>query len=1038
MRIQELHVEGFGHFHQRTFDPVPGPVTVYYGPNEAGKSTLLAFIRAILFGFPHRYNQYYSPVIGGRHGGKITISDGTGAPFVVERFAGAKGGLYVATPQGPASNAEAVLQRLTGSATSDLFGNVFAFSLDELQKASSLEDSSGVIYSAGQGTPGLPGLKKNMSEQKRAIYLFKGNNQEVPRLLSVLKELDEKLRTIASHSGQFGELTQRRLEIVGELADAESEISGLTEQIAETDRQKSGWEDWVALCECESRLQKIPEYTDFPEMAMTRLENIEEGIRHACEEYESVAELLRQAEESADLKIPDEAMLQDRTIVEMIRWSRGSYDGSKRDLPKRQTELKVLKDELSEALSDLGQDWDDADLETFDTSLVLRDQIDTWKSRFDQAEKSDRQLRDRLAQQRRSLKDLEIETREAEDALPKKPLRSEKDRIAERQDAIHAARRRLEEYERKRQASDSLNQQLIQLTIHLETSSSTSFRVGKVPIISLVVIGLTFIIAGLALGGEAWIFGVSAGLVMLGVSAYLWGWGSPEGSSDPTTVSATLQQQVENADREIEAARDSLIDTGRKLGLEDQPDSDMLDKEQKQLETDRVELDWWIAAKNRIQEADQKQKLQSQRLESTELELAEADSAAEIMQGEWRAWFTEHGLKNPLTPGGMTTFLVQVDAVRGKSTQVQRMRKRVEDIERDIQTFQDLVEPFALRHGLTTDGEAVSDSGDTADEILRRFDQAQAAFHERQQAVKTADEYRLSAERTYKRLKEHEKKKASLLAAGGTDETESFLRKAREHEKWQELVRQRDEHRRNLERLSGPGPRFESFLLSFGGVDPHSLEEQSIELADQRDSIRTRCNRLREETGGIEKELAQLIGEEESSALRIRKHALEEQLKDHASQWARLVVAEVLLERTQQLFEQERQPKVIQHAQHCFSAITSGRYPRLFAPIGKETIAVVDSDGTTREPNELSRGTREQLYLALRFGLIREFGEHAEALPVVVDEALVNFDPARTRVAAEAFTSLSETNQVLVFTCHPHVCEVFADVAEADIVDIGG
>ena len=636
------------------------------------------------------------------------------------------------------------------------------------------------------------------------------------------------------------------------------------------------------------------------------------------------------------------------------------------------------------------------------------------------------------------MKDLENETRETEEVLPEKPLRSEMDGIAERQDAIRAARRRLEEYERKKQASDSLNQQLIQLAIHQETSSSTPYVAGKAPIISLAVIGLTFIITGLALGGEAWLFGVSAGLVMLGTSAYLWRRGSPEGAAGPSTVSATLQQQVEIADKETEAARDSLMDAGRLLGLEEQPDSDMLDNEQKQLETDRAELDRQAALKNRIRVANQKQKLQSQRLESIEKELAEAETAAEIMREEWLAWLADHGLKNPITPGGMTTFLVQVDAVREKSTQVQRMEKRLEDIERDIQAFSDLVVPFALRHGLSTDVEEANESGVMADEILRRFDQGQAAFHERQQAVKTADQNRLSVERASERLKEQEKKKADLFAAGGTDEIESFLRKARDHEHRQEMVRQRDEHRRNLERLSGPGPRFESFLQTFDSVDPHSLDEQSIELTDKRDRIRTRCNRLREETGGIEREIAQLTSEEESSALRIRKHVLGEQMKDHANQWARLVVAEALLARTQQLFEQERQPKVIQHAKHCFSAITSGRYPRLFPPIGKETITVVDSNGTSREPDELSRGTREQLYLALRFGLIREFGEHAEALPVVVDEALVNFDPARTRVAAEAFTSLSETNQVLVFTCHPHVCDVFAEVAEADVVDIGG
>ncbi len=1038
MRIQEMHVESFGHFHQRTFDPVPSPVTVYYGPNEAGKSTLLAFIRAILFGFPHRYNQYYPPVTGGRHGGKITICDGTGASSVVERFAGARGGLKVTTPQGPASNAEAVLQRLTGSATSDLFGNVFAFSLDELQEASSLEDSSGVIYSAGQGTPSLLGLKKNLSDRKRAIYLYKGNNQEVPRLLSVLKELDEKLRVIATHSGRYGELTQRRSEIADELADAELEITDLNKQIAKIDRQKSGWEDWVALCECESKLVEVPEYAEFPESAVTRLENIEEGIRHAREEYESVEELLRQAEESANLEIPDEAMLEDRTPVEVIRRSRGSYDGSKRDLPKRQTELKALNDEFSEALNDLGQDWDEAELEAFDTSLVLRNQVDTWKSRFDQAEEINRQMRDRLAQERRSLKDREAETQEAKDTLPDKPPRSEVEGIAERQDAIRVARRRLEEYERKKQAFDSLKQQLTQLAVHQETLSGASGKVGTKPVISLVIIGLAFVVTGWMVGEVAWLFGVAAGLMMLGIAAYLWRKGSSNVSTDSPLVSVTLQRQVENAERETEEALDSLMDAGRMLGLEEQPDSDLLDKESKQLETDLVALDRWTAASNRIHEADRKQQMQLLRLESNKEELAEADGVAETMHEEWRAWLADQGLKNALTPDGMTTLLVQVEAVRGKSTQVQRMVKRIEDIERDIQEFSNLVQPLALRHGLTTDGQDANESGFLADEILRRFEQAQTAFHQRRQAEKAAEGNRRSAERVLDRLREQEKKIDDLLAAGSSDDSESFLRKAREHKHRQDLMRKRDEHRRNLEKLSGPGPRFESFLLSFDGVDPLSLDVQSIELADHRDRIRTQCNLLREETGGIETELAQLSGEEESSALRIRKHALEEQLKDHASDWARLVVAEALLERTQQLFEQERQPKVIQHAQRCFSSITSGRYPRLFAPIGKETITVVDSDGTNREPNELSRGTREQLYLALRFGLIREFGEHAEALPVVVDEALVNFDPARTRVAAEAFTSLSETNQVLVFTCHPHVCDVFAEVADANVVNIGG
>ena len=161
-----------------------------------------------------------------------------------------------------------------------------------------------------------------------------------------------------------------------------------------------------------------------------------------------------------------------------------------------------------------------------------------------------------------------------------------------------------------------------------------------------------------------------------------------------------------------------------------------------------------------------------------------------------------------------------------------------------------------------------------------------------------------------------------------------------------------------------------------------------------------------------------------------------EQLREQAREWSRLTVAEALLEKTRHKFEQERQPGVIRHAQEFFSGVTGQRYQRVYAPIGEQTITVTEATGASKQPSELSRGTREQLYLALRFGLIREFGEHAERLPVVVDEALVNFDPGRARLAAEAFAELSETNQVLVFTCHPAIAETFQDAAGAQVVDI--
>jgi uncharacterized protein YhaN len=50
---------------------------------------------------------------------------------------------------------------------------------------------------------------------------------------------------------------------------------------------------------------------------------------------------------------------------------------------------------------------------------------------------------------------------------------------------------------------------------------------------------------------------------------------------------------------------------------------------------------------------------------------------------------------------------------------------------------------------------------------------------------------------------------------------------------------------------------------------------------------------------------------------------------------------------------------------------------------------------------------------------------------------LVNFDPERARRAAEAFAELAQTNQVLVFTCHPDTTDIFNSIApDAQVIHL--
>ncbi len=95
---------------------------------------------------------------------------------------------------------------------------------------------------------------------------------------------------------------------------------------------------------------------------------------------------------------------------------------------------------------------------------------------------------------------------------------------------------------------------------------------------------------------------------------------------------------------------------------------------------------------------------------------------------------------------------------------------------------------------------------------------------------------------------------------------------------------------------------------------------------------------------------------------------------------------------------------------------------------GSDLHVLPAGDGPPKTVDQLSRGTAEQLYLALRFGFIEEFAGNRSPLPIIMDDILVNFDPLRATAAIEALIQLSEQLQILYFTCHPSTADKFREL----------
>jgi len=159
----------------------------------------------------------------------------------------------------------------------------------------------------------------------------------------------------------------------------------------------------------------------------------------------------------------------------------------------------------------------------------------------------------------------------------------------------------------------------------------------------------------------------------------------------------------------------------------------------------------------------------------------------------------------------------------------------------------------------------------------------------------------------------------------------------------------------------------------------------------------------------------------------------------HVRRYAALITAKTLLEEEVNRYALTHQAPVLAAASRYLARLTGERYNqvRVVGDGVDQVIEVVCAQGE-RSIEQLSDGTRDQLYLALRLSVLEEHLRAAHALPLIVDDALLTFDDRRTGAALLAFRDFAKLTQVIYFTHHERVLDISRDVlgAETDLVRI--
>ena len=1039
MRIDRMFLDGFGHFNQRDIS-ANGSLTVISGANEAGKSTLLSFVRTILFGFPtpSRINEAYPPTAGGRHGGRLTITTDAGDQYTIERYPGTHGGTVNVTGPNGALLDGTILPILVGNASEQLFKSVFAFSLKELQDTGTLkgDEVSGRIYSAGMGVADLPAVQRNIDRAKTAIFAPRGRVHEVATTLREIGAIESQLDGLANQASEYGQLVSREAEIERELSSISTQRSEHSSRLMELNNLSRAWEEWNPIFSRETVLNDLPNFNGFPEGAVGRLESLDRRIDEIRPEVKDAEDSLARAQEASNAEIPDESMLEDSSAIDSILRGRDRFDASVHDIPERRSDLVRLEDSLNKTLRDLGTGWTETRLEEFDTSYALRDEVEQWGARLSESEQNARECTGELERFQQAGREAVRFQQEAQTKMEdtSEPVLTP-EQLTEHQRALRASRSRLDDLLRARQQRQTLEAQLNFSEGPQPADQSSMARFPIVPI-ALGIGGLVAIAVGFVLDGQEVALIAGVGMLVLAGVTFMQTRSGPSGGAGANV--SGLQSQVREATAAESEAENALQEAARILQLPGSViDSGALDDAEANLEAVRDAIRIRDEAVQGLADAENRSKQQNQRVSDAQDALDHSKSEQTSIQSNWREWLSGKELAVTLTPATVMELRNSAETARVQLAEVVAMRDRINAIQVDIQEHCDLVEPVASRHGIFPGSDDPRQVATVAEDLIARLSAATEANTVRENAKKATEDALRTVNRVKNSLKTLEEDRQKLIELGGAQDSEDLRRRAVQHAERRDLERQNSEGRERLLRLF-PGQALADVTVSIEETSPDILEQDQFSVRATVEEIDNRRDQLTEERGQVRTQLGQLASAEEASELRAQKEALQERLRRHALEWSKYTLASVILQRTRQKYEQERQPGVINHAEKFFTTITGGRYRRLFVPMDSPSeVAVEAESGARLNPSQLSRGTQEQLYLALRFGLIREFGEQAERLPVVVDEVLVNFDPTRQRRAAEAFVSLSETNQVLVFTCHPQTVDLFTDIApHTQVIDL--
>ena len=414
MRIKKLELTAFGPFtDQNLIFAGDGPgLHIIYGTNEAGKSSALRGLKALLYGFPERTSDNFlhpsaKLLVGG------CLQSPTAGEICFVRRKKRKGDLLDLDGKPlPAS----VLNPFLHSIELAVFESLYGIDHEDLvQGGREILAQKGevgqALFSAGAGILSLRKVLESLDDEADSLFKARGSKQEINKAVSRYKELQKKIREATLSSSKWQELSL-------ELQKAEDDLTGMERARRAKDKELRRFErlqrtlpqlvqrrDFLAeIDELEKVAPVLPK--DFADIR----KKVEQHLYTAVRQYERALNRLNEVREKERNISCDQSILDQGELIEELYQRLGEYRKGLKDLPRLDGRRMSCRKDGAGLLKQIRPDLPLEQVETLRPLLgrkkliqILAAKHEAFLQRSRQAEIQHRQNKQELEDVRRSL-----------------------------------------------------------------------------------------------------------------------------------------------------------------------------------------------------------------------------------------------------------------------------------------------------------------------------------------------------------------------------------------------------------------------------------------------------------------------------------------------------------------------------------------------------------------------------------------------------------------------------------------------------------